>query len=309
MAHPLCQLFSDAGLPLCRRLQEMLDEHPSHRTDRRGCGYTQATRHLSTFVNSTPDDNDTLDLELFLDWPRRATEMLSAQLVEAGASGWRELGRGRENLLDALPDSEPSRCFRRLFDLERRSAALPLVPESQILLRLILQILFRRCSDSACLAPMLEKPDIGSCTRAEEFFLEIAHGRIRRGGAINIFVDDAGKPLLVEKMNLGESHSAIAMAPLCIVRIEVPPGSLFALRTLEQAPSRRSTEHGLLMGMEGIIEARFLRLTTLALAPDDRRRTFTAQMEAQDRLGMLSPGSTTLDDLRRVAADECQSSR
>lgn len=53
---------------------------------------------------------------------------------------------------------------------------------------------------------MREKPEIGSCSQAEEFFLEIAHGRVRRGGKVNLFVDGDGRPLLVEKMALGESH-------------------------------------------------------------------------------------------------------
>ena len=49
--HELVEAFASVGLPLHPILREMLEESPAHRTERRGCGYTQATRFLSTFVN------------------------------------------------------------------------------------------------------------------------------------------------------------------------------------------------------------------------------------------------------------------
>ena len=55
MAHEIVSAFARAGLPLRRTLAEMLDEHFSHHTERRGCGYTQATRHLSSLINAPRD--------------------------------------------------------------------------------------------------------------------------------------------------------------------------------------------------------------------------------------------------------------
>jgi hypothetical protein len=49
--HELTRLFDEHHLPLNPVMSEMLNEHFSHRTERRGCGYTQATRHLATLVN------------------------------------------------------------------------------------------------------------------------------------------------------------------------------------------------------------------------------------------------------------------
>ena len=44
--------------------------------------------------------------------------------------------------------------------------------------------------------------------------------RIRRGGAINIFVDDTGKAAAGREDEPRRIAFAIAMAPLCIGRIE-----------------------------------------------------------------------------------------
>ena len=89
------------------------------------------------------------------------------------------------------------------------------------------------------------KPEIGSCSQAEEFFLEIAHGRVRRGGRVNVIVAANGEPLMLEKMNLGESHSAIVIAPIRIHGVGIPPGSLCALDHLADAapgsPTRART--------------------------------------------------------------------
>lgn len=64
------------GIPLNATLVEMLGEHFSHRTERRGCGYTQATRHLAVLVNQRPEDRDTLAKLL----PTRAGEGSKADL-------------------------------------------------------------------------------------------------------------------------------------------------------------------------------------------------------------------------------------
>ena len=56
MAHELPAVFRKHGLWLNTTLVGMLDEHFSHRTERRGCGYTQATRHLAVLVNRARPD-------------------------------------------------------------------------------------------------------------------------------------------------------------------------------------------------------------------------------------------------------------
>jgi hypothetical protein len=106
---------------------------------------------------------------------------------------------------------------------------------------------------------------------------------------------------LIEKMNLGESHSAISIAPVKLNDVELPPGSLFALRHSSLASNAPSAGNGLRLSIHHIEAARFLRLTTLAVAPEIRMETFTAQIDSQLRSNMISPLSTTLDHLAEFA--------
>lgn len=301
--HELVEGFARVGLPLHPILRDMLDEHPAHRTERRGCGYTQATRFLSTFVNQPRRATDATDLGVFADWPKQRTEAIARQLVAAGwTDGWRRADRAADAAIAAIPPCAllddlrtlPSRIATVRTDLQRE--------ESALLLDLLRDLLAPEATTAPALPAMAEKPEIGSCSQAEEFFLEIAHGRVRRGGRVNVFVDAAGTPLLVEKMALGESHSAMAVAPVSVCGVTLPPGALFALRYDADAPALRPLACGVVHAVATIAEARFLRLTTLAVSAQVRRRAFSAQFDAQVRGNMLSPGSTTIDDLRRFAS-------
>ena len=68
--HELVEAFASVGLPLHPTLRDMLEEVPAHRTERRGCGYTQATRFLSTFVNQPRQATDATDFGVLADWPK-----------------------------------------------------------------------------------------------------------------------------------------------------------------------------------------------------------------------------------------------
>lgn len=301
--HELVEAFASVGLPLHPTLRDMLEEVPAHRTERRGCGYTQATRFLSTFVNQPRQATDATDFGVLADWPKSRTEAIARQLVAAGwASGWRRADHADADALAALP---PSPLLDDLRALPARIATVRTAlqrEESALLLDLLRDLLAPETTTAPALPAMAEKPEIGSCSQAEEFFLEIAHGRVRRGGRVNVFVDAAGAPLLVEKMALGESHSAMAVATVSICGVTLPPGALFALRYDADAPALRPLACGVAHDIATIAEARFLRLTTLAVSPKVRQRAFSAQFEAQVRGNMLSPGSTTIDDLRRFAS-------
>ena len=118
---------------------------------------------------------------------------------------------------------------------------------------------------------------------------------------MNLFVDAEGRPALVEKMALGESHSAMAIASMTVGGVRLPPGALFALRYPDATEPLRSTACGHVFPLSAIAQARFLRLTTLAVSPAARARAFSAQFEAQQRSDLLSPGTTTIEDLRAFA--------
>jgi hypothetical protein len=300
--HEIVSAFAQAGLDLHRTLCDMLDEHPAHRTERRGCGYTQATRFLSTFVNQPRDACDALDLGVFAEWSKSRTETVARQAIDAGwTRGWRRLDRCPADILERLVPEEMANALAQLPSTLAGIEATLQREESRLLMALLRQLLAPETHALPSLPEMREKPEIGSCSQAEEFFLEIAHGRVRRGGRVNIVVDDAGAPLLVEKMNLGESHSAMAVAPVAICGVALPPGALFALRYSEDAPPLRDIGCGQALSLDTIEQARFLRLTTLAVSPAVRRRAFSAQFETQLRGDMLSPATTTIGHLHDFA--------
>ncbi|QBQ16605.1 hypothetical protein [Acinetobacter haemolyticus] len=50
--HEVVSIFKQYLYPLSAKLTEMLNEHFSHQTERRGCGYTQATRVIDPRQNN-----------------------------------------------------------------------------------------------------------------------------------------------------------------------------------------------------------------------------------------------------------------
>ncbi len=302
MSHELVEAFDAAGLPLCRTLCEMLDEHPAHGTDRRGCGLTQATRFLSQSINTPADPCDPADLRVFRDIDARRAHGIGLHARRHGwTGGWRDLGQAPDALrreLAGLPGGAS------LLDLDERVRAVGARlerEESRIVLALVEAILHRRASPLPPLPPMPDKPEIGSCSQAEEFFLEIAHGKIRRGGRVNLFVDGDGRPVLVEKVALGESHSAMFVGPAQICRVPIPPGSIAALAPAPGAQALSRHPHGEVFALSALARVRFLRISTLSVSPAHRARAFGMQFQRQRTGNMLSPGTTGWTDLHRYA--------
>jgi hypothetical protein len=307
MAHELSERFRACGLRLARTAEEMLDEHSSHRTERRGCGYTQATRLLAVRVNQPGDPLALDDLDIFAEWPRRETAAVAAALCRGGwARGWRAVDEAPPAALDRVAPSAALDELRTLMPRLRTIADGVALAESRLIVDLVGHVLARGARELPDVPGMPVKPDIGSCSQAEEFFLEIAHARIRRGGRVNVVVGDDGRPLLLEKMQLGESHSAITVAPIRINGVRIPPGALCALEYVqpEATGTGTPTRHGVRLPLAAIARARFLRLTTLAVPPSIRRRAFSAQVDAQLRSCMMSPLTTTLDELHAFAHSE-----
>lgn len=302
MSHEIVSAMAEVGLPLCRALVEMLDDHMSHCTERRGCGYTQATRFLSTFVNQPRSPIQADELSIFSHWPQQETEVIARSLVNAGwGRGWRGAEQANQEVLDSVHRGGVLSELQSLLPRVRSARERVALVESQIFLRLVEDILSGDGRAAPNVTGMTHKPTIGSCTQAEEYFLEIAHGRIRRGGAINIFVDERGIPVIVEKMNLGESHSGMVVSPLRIFGVWIPPGSLCALKYPEETNCLFEISHGKAFSLRAIHRLRFLRLTTMAVPPEARQRAFSVQLKAQIRTNMLSPLHTTIEQLFEFA--------
>lgn len=308
MPHEIVNAFAKVNLRLNKTLALMLDNHFSHCTDRRGCGYTQATRFLSDFINQPQSPCETRDLNIFAKWPLSETEQIAKVAVEAGwSSGWRQLEKAPTTILNTLPSTV---CLERLCELsplidELKSSLY--LDESLLFVDFLKNVLTRAASVAPEVAGMPLKPEIGSCSQAEEFFLEIAHARIRRGGKVNIVVADDHTPVMVEKVGLGESHSAVVVSPISIFGVTIPVGSLCALNYDDTTAYSQTTAHGQVIVLSKITQARFLRLTTLAVAPEVRVRAFSPQVDAQVRGQMLSPLTTSIEQLKEFAIAELSS--
>lgn len=266
--HELSQAFAAHELPLHATLVEMLSEHHSHRTERRGSGYTQATRFLADLINR-------------VQLPRiPGLGLFACERDPRG--GW------------------PAR-----FAAERAAVREGLVlPESHVLFELIADLLLPLAPGHCDIPVAAEKLKVGSCPLAEQYFLEIAHGRVRRGGRVHVVVAADGSPLALEKRGLGDEHSAISLAPLTLHGVRLPAGSLLALDYPDEAvggsPALTQVP-GLRLSLGQIACCRFLRLTTLAVEPADRPRAFSSLFQQQVDGGLFSPDTTTIAQLRAVA--------
>lgn len=141
---------------------------------------------------------------------------------------------------------------------------------------------------------------------AENFFLKIAHGRMLRQGNINIFVDQNETPILMEKIKMGDDHSCINLVPLIINGIRIPLGSLFSVYYDEENIEKRANKNfkGHVISVHDVIGFWFLRLTTLAISPENRARAFSSHFKQQIDNGLFSPETTELKQLITVAQDQ-----
>ena len=261
--HELLRAFAGHGFALNATLREMLNEHYSHRTERRGAGFTQATRHLARLVNQ----------------PRGLGEHFASPLF-------------------ANP-KKPIPC-----GILRQLLGELALEESCLLAAIIADLVAPRpASDTLVeLRAWADDLKIGTCPLAEKYFLELAEAFVRRKGLANVLISEAGEPLLIEKINLGDDHSCISVAPLILNGVALPPGSLFGVHYDGAIGVRKNRElPGEVIPIGGCSGFRFLRLSTLAVSPAHRERAFTTHFQAQVAAGLFAPGETTIEQLRRLA--------
>jgi hypothetical protein len=182
--------------------------------------------------------------------------------------------------------------------------------ESRLLVSLMLDVV---CPEEASASPSAEGPThlkiwpednlkIGTCSLAEKYFLELASEFVRGKGQVNVMVSERGEPVLLEKMNLGDNHSCMSVAPVVLNQVRLPPGSLFGVRYDEPVALRRNRDApGHIIPITACAGFRFLRLSTLAVAPEYRARAFTAHFQAQLDAGLFAPREATVEQLRILA--------
>jgi len=268
--HELLNALQQQGLEPHLQLCDMLNERFEHRTERRGCGYTQATRLLAAQIN------------------QRSLIPLARSRVFAEHLGNAELAQAM-----TLAGTQWYEQLARM--------------ESRLLAHMIRDIVLRDAQgiEFPMIAPMPLK--VGSCPLAEQFFLEIAYRRIRRGGRVNVIVDHQRQPLLIEKRGLGDDHSCITVAEMVVHGVRIPKGSLVGVdypdAVLEGLPALQN-RCGVQLPLASISGARLLRLTTLAVSPADRARAFSAHFQQQIDSGLFSPDTTTLAQLIDFAHEQ-----
>jgi hypothetical protein len=305
--HELLVVFEQHGFRLNAVLYEMLNEHHIHRTERRGAGYTQATRHLAVHVNNPRRPNEFDEVRLFAERETVRVRALVEGAAQAGLTlNWRSLDL-REVPAVLLGNPSLSALYEDEASQQRRLRSLPSVlrrEESRLLAQLILDLVLPVSAQELRMTELRPWPEalaIGTCPLAEKYFLEIADSFVRRGGQINVIVSPEGAPLLVEKLNLGDNHSCISLVPLVLNGVRLPAGSLLGVAydaSLRGRPNRSLPGQQIPVAECGF---RFLRLTTLAVSPENRRRAFTEHFEAQVRGGLFSPGLVTIDQIAQVA--------
>jgi len=287
--HELCSALRGAGCSLNATLVEMLGEHYSHRTERRGCGFTQATRHLAALVNRPRNARLEATAKLFPEWARAA---ISSMQVENSCSSEANEPERELSSLHAVVRSLPAR-------LERE--------ESQLLAAIIADLVLPEpeAEERSALPACFDELKVGTCPLAEKYFLEIAQRHVRRKGRVNVLVSEGGEPLLIEKLGLGDDHSCTSLTELSLNGVRLPAGCLFAVKREVGVELRAGAKlPGSVIRLKDCQGFRFLRLTTLAVSPVNRRRAFTAHFQAQIDAGLFAPGETTVEQLRRVAEEQ-----
>lgn len=312
--HEVVSLFKEQVFPLSDKLTEMLNEHYSHQTERRGCGFTQATRVLAEFINFPRDGVEATDLKIFQDYDFKKLKKIVDQksIYNLEIEDWHNLDHNSsiENFLKITKAEEFKDLVKQEVILQgslRKLSQHAQLEESKIICSMLEDVILPKTANETGLIEiqtLKEKPKVGSCPMAETFFLKIAHRSMLRQGSINIFVDEQNRPLLIEKMNMGDNHSCINLQPLIMNGVRLPIGSLFSADyDIEQIEDKVPNQEfkGFVIPYKSIQSFWFLRLTTLAVSPENRKRAFSTHFEQQVNNGLFSPDTTLLKQLNDVA--------
>ena len=307
-SHEVLKGFRALGLPLNPTLESMLDEHHTHRTERRGSGFTQATRHLAEYINYPCRHTEYDDARLFADKSPGVIPRLRERALELGLElSWRNLDRQRLPTRAAL-DPELSELLRVEVARQRAIREAPERferEESRLLARIMSDLVLPVDARELGLEELplwSESLKIGTCPLAEKYFLELAERFVRRRGRLNIISGADATPLMIEKLNLGDDHSCISVVPLVMNGVRLPAGSLLGVRYDEPAGTRPNAElPGEIIPLGACRGFRFLRLTTLSVSPANRPRAFSKHFEAQVQGGLFGPGVVEISQLFAVA--------
>lgn len=315
--HELVSIFESNLHPLAGRLVEMLNEHFSHQTERRGCGYTQATRVMAEYINQPRDPKGFSDLSLFEHYDTRGLQYVLEHAESYGVvlESWRNLDRNKSVLSFLADESKQGSGFYQALDKEtqfqrdlRNLRQNVKLEESLLLLDFIEDIILPETAQvglSIDIKQLGEKPKVGSCPMAENFFLKIAHNNLLRKGEVNLFVHQQ-RVVLLEKLHMGDDHSCVNVLPVIMNGVRLPEGCLFSVAYDDEKVQKINNRHwkGVMIPLDEVEGFWFLRLTTLAVSPTNRARAFGNHFKQQIQNGLFNPGVTTIKQLRDVAMEQ-----
>lgn len=316
--HELVSVFETHLQPLAGRLVEMLNEHFSHQTERRGCGYTQSTRVMAEYINQPRDPLSFNDLSLLEKYDTTDLTYILNHASDYGLvlDSWRNLDRNKSVLSFLADESQKGSQFYQSLEKEvqfqrdlRALRQYVKLEESLLLLDFIEDIILPETAQiglSTEIKQLNEKPKVGSCPMAENFFLKIAHNSLLRKGEVNLFIDEQRRVVLLEKLNMGDDHSCVNVLPVMMNGVRLPEGCLFSVDYDAEKVQKVNNKHwkGVMIPLSDVDGFWFLRLTTLAVSPTNRARAFNNHYEQQVRNGLFNPGVTTIKQLREVAMEQ-----
>lgn len=310
--HEILDVFKAKLHPLSTELTEMLNEHYTHQTERRGCGYTQATRVMADYVNVARHPQEFTDFKLFDAFDTKAFKYI----VNHGSDSplkletWRNLDL-HPAVIEYLKQEKDDALSAALKEIVAFQKGLRSIyeatdlEESKIICQFIEDSILPKDAQQenlTVLNTLNERPKVGSCPMAEKFFLKVAHDQFPRQGVLNIFVDEHNQPVMLEKLNMGDNHSCVSLVPLMMNGIRLPAGSLFAIEydpeTVQKTTNKQHKGDIIPINQ---VSFWFLRITTLAISPKNRARAFSMHFKQQVQNGLLNPEITELSQLISIA--------
>ena len=283
----LSEAFNNVGLPLNSVLVEMLKESENQHSSRKGSGFTQASRYMADIIRKRRSSWN--NLNIFDDSVRFSIE---------------------EPLLDKFDYTEVSKMdYRDYLDSNKIAEVSDKItkPGSRLLLNMILDLVIKEQDIEGLVVPHTQKKiEIGTCTTAEAYFFDYFNNNLDKysdSAKINIFKDNSGEAVFIEKIGMGESHSSISLKEIVLNGVRIPAGSLLALQydATEDAQETISGK-GKVFDVKILGAVDFLRFTTLVVDPKERRQTFGNHLQWQVDNEINGAKETSLAEF----TDKCQ---
>ena len=234
--------------------------------------YTQTARFLATYVNQRARADRRDDSPCSTVAHRRGGGARTQQLRPVGRSAG--VGCNRRRTSQAPGQNRRRRrarsCWRSQPGSGRRGA---LLAESLVLADMISDLVSGSDNGGAARSHDDRKNPTSAVARRPRFFLELAHGRCARHNHVSIIVDAANRAILLE-MNLGESHSAIAIEPISSTR-RADPARRAVRVALPAAAGAKAIHEATAAAACHPARPASCGSTTLAVPPEIRRRTFS----------------------------------